>query len=442
MGADQDFDTIVLGAGLSGLTAAYELSKQGKRVCVLEDFEHAGGNHRSVNVGDMTFDIGAIFFWSDFPTFEMFPELKDRCVRAPWGTVRINPQADVAAYPFDLTKEVLRRSPLYGLRVAASVIKARLAGLKTANADTFLTYYLGDLIKKESGIDSYVRRFYGVDAEQISYDFASRRMQQIVQFANVWKLLGRFVDRVKYSFVKRPAGNYCLARPKEGFSDYYETAVEQLRLQGVTFGFSAGLKSLQREGVRHIVKAGDQDYAARTIISTIPMSKAAELAGIDTDVAPVSLMMTTLCCKFRGQRGFKDMILYNFQAEGRWKRLTVHSDYYGPDGEWEYFNVETTAGSEALTQEELFQDFLRTVQQVGLLDGEVELVTHLETPFAYPLYEIDAEKKRDALAEKLESAGIDLIGRQGRFQYQPTSSITVSEARNQLKSTRAVSDPE
>ena len=37
------FDIVIVGAGFTGLTAGYELSKKGKKVCILEKDDTAGG---------------------------------------------------------------------------------------------------------------------------------------------------------------------------------------------------------------------------------------------------------------------------------------------------------------------------------------------------------------------------------------------------------------
>src|SRR5262245_17636679 len=49
---------IVLGAGLAGLSCAYELAKAGHRVTVLEKDAHAGGMASSYAVGEFTVDHG------------------------------------------------------------------------------------------------------------------------------------------------------------------------------------------------------------------------------------------------------------------------------------------------------------------------------------------------------------------------------------------------
>jgi oxygen-dependent protoporphyrinogen oxidase len=53
------FDVVVIGAGITGLTAAYELTKRGLSVKVLERSERVGGLLHTDRVGDFLIEAGA-----------------------------------------------------------------------------------------------------------------------------------------------------------------------------------------------------------------------------------------------------------------------------------------------------------------------------------------------------------------------------------------------
>ncbi len=58
-----DYDVIVIGAGIGGLTSASLLSKNGLKVLLLEQNSSAGGLCNTISKGDYRFDIGASLFW-------------------------------------------------------------------------------------------------------------------------------------------------------------------------------------------------------------------------------------------------------------------------------------------------------------------------------------------------------------------------------------------
>lgn len=61
----ESVETLIVGAGISGLYAAYLLAKQGKSFVVLEARDHLGGRILSPQCGALYADMGPSWFWPD-----------------------------------------------------------------------------------------------------------------------------------------------------------------------------------------------------------------------------------------------------------------------------------------------------------------------------------------------------------------------------------------
>jgi oxygen-dependent protoporphyrinogen oxidase len=55
---------VVIGGGMAGCAAAYSLRKQGYKVTIVEQNDYLGGRMHSEKVGDLTFEMGAVFITS------------------------------------------------------------------------------------------------------------------------------------------------------------------------------------------------------------------------------------------------------------------------------------------------------------------------------------------------------------------------------------------
>ena len=71
----QSTDTLVIGAGASGLATAYSLSREGKPVTVLEAGDQPGGNIRTHRDGEWQVEIGPNTLMVKPPLFELLREL-------------------------------------------------------------------------------------------------------------------------------------------------------------------------------------------------------------------------------------------------------------------------------------------------------------------------------------------------------------------------------
>ncbi|PWJ55118.1 NAD(P)-binding Rossmann-like domain-containing protein [Quadrisphaera granulorum] len=441
--ASDHYDALVLGAGISGLVSASVLLEQGaRRIAVVDVYPRAGGNHLDVEIGPYTFDIGSLVFQDDSPLLRHFPELLPLYVPIDPSWLRLNPQGTVTTYPFSPRDDILRAGPVEVVRLLASAVSARLKRAPQRNARDFAEHWLGPRFVHRSGLGSYMERFCGVPTDQIDTEFAQSRMMWIAEHAQVRNLINRVLEPLR----RRPAAgptNQQLARPRSGFAELYAPVVAGLEARGVTFTVGTELKALERTDQGHGDDDGDRMFTLHTgagafsaprVVSTVPVDVALDLCDLREGREPLpTVRLVTLFYSFAGKRGFDSSVFYNFSHEGTWKRLTVYSDFYGPAQEREFFAVEVVSSRGAQTAEQADAAFREHVAANGLLRGDLRLEGSHVLEHAYPIYTLGSgERAREAMAA-LRAYGVESLGRQGAFQYQPTARHSTLEAEAALR---------
>lgn len=422
-----NFDAVVLGAGISGLVSASVLVGQGaKSILVIDEYDWVGGNHIDRAVGSYTFDIGSFIFQDDSPLLRHFPELLPRYLPIDPTFGRVNPQRMVTKYPFSIEDDLWSSGPLEVARILLSVAYARVFQREQVDARTFARYWIGQRLLSRSGLENYMRRFYGVDPEKIDVAFAYKRMLWIKERAQVSTHLRRLLNP--------PAAptNRQLVRPREGFASLYEAAVEKLKGRGVTFALGEKLQSVAKQGGRFHVRSDSSSFTAGRAVSTIPIPRAQALLGLEPDDALKTVTLLSLFYSFCGKRNFPHSVLCNFSHAGAWKRLTMHSDFYGTADGREFFGVEVNTSPECATVEAAARDFRAHTTANGIFAGDLRLEGSHVLPNAYPIYTGGAgERAMNAIAA-LRALGLESFGRQGGFDYQPTARVSTIEAEQRL----------
>ncbi|MDI7862978.1 FAD-dependent oxidoreductase [Rhizobiaceae bacterium n13] len=426
--AVQQFDVIVLGGGISGLVAASILSTQGSRVVVVDDYDHVGGNHMDWSSSEgYTFDVGSLIFQDDSPLLRHFPELLAHYVpiNPTWG--RLNPQGKITAYPISIRDDILAAGPVGLVRIFVSVLYARIFCRRMSNAWDFARFWIGGYLLHRSGLETYMQRFYGIAPQEIDLDLARKRMLWISEYASAINLLRRALKRKR---TQAPT-NRQMARPKEGFSALYSSVVAKLESQGVVFRLSATMHQIQKSGTRFHLSLADGGLEAGRIVSTIPIGMSERLCENVGTSELTTITLITLYFSFSGERGFPQSIIYNFSHDGSWKRLTVYSDFYGPVGDREYFAVEVIAGA-VTSAEQAEVDFRHHSGSNRLFRGDLKLEGSHVLTNAYPIYRKGAARKAADAIARLRAFGIDSIGRQGAFNYQPTARVSTIDVEREI----------
>jgi len=433
-------DAVVLGAGISGLVSASVLLRQGaQRVVVIDEYDHVGGNHIDHSSGGYTFDVGSLIFQDDSPLLAHFPEVLPRYVPIEPGWARLNPQGQVTHYPFSIRDDVLAAGPAELARIGASAVAGRLGKRRQTNAREYTEHLLGSRFVERSGLGYYMQRLCGLPPELIDVEFAENRMGWLADQARI----GRLVQRVWRSRTGSPEAvgtNTQLARPREGFAHLYQPAVQRLESDGVELRLGAEMHSIRKDGELFEVDTDRGPVLARRLVSTVPLERGLQLCGLELPGAPLpTVTLISLFFSFHGERGFDPPILYNFSREGAWKRVTVYSDFYGRSEGREYFTVEVIGDRVHGSVTEAEADFRTHCTANGVFRGDLVLEGTHVLANAYPIYtQGSGDRARDGV-RRLKALGVETLGRQGSFQYQPTARVSTLEAEAALARTPSAS---
>jgi phytoene dehydrogenase-like protein len=172
---------VVVGAGLSGLTAGYRLQQAGVRVLVLERAGAApAGRAISLRRDGFTFDRGADALVDAYAEYfalarELGLAASLRPIDAPLGTIRGGRVIVYRNTPLSLALTSLI-SPIAKLRLAAGVARLRRA---LARASTIDLHELADLDDQRSSALRLSDRYMGREATDYRHHFHARHRRRV-----------------------------------------------------------------------------------------------------------------------------------------------------------------------------------------------------------------------------------------------------------------------
>src|SRR5882672_4414430 len=180
-----EVDALVLGGGIAGIVSATMLGKGGALVVLVDHYESLGGNHKSRSIGPYTYDIGTFLFGESDILFSLFPEALAKCLSVRIAVGRITPSGRLERYPYNSKTELFQHGFVHAAASIASVAGARLWYSRRKTAADFAKFYMGPKIYRDSGLENYIARLFGVPAVDIEVEFAAKRLTWIPRAASI-----------------------------------------------------------------------------------------------------------------------------------------------------------------------------------------------------------------------------------------------------------------
>lgn len=266
MNSDLSFHTIVIGGGFSGLAAAHELAKSGKRVAVVERDAELGGLAGGFKVGDTVLEkFYHHWFNNDSKIFELIRELGAE------ENILLRPTRTGMYY----TKQFFRLStPLDLLRFSALPFLDRIRlGVAVLRARSIKDWKsLESLSAKEWLIDLCGHRVYTIVWEPLLVGKFGD-LADDVSAVWFWKKL------VLRGGSRGNSGDEVLAYYKGGFAALADRLGDEIRRLGGTVLTSTEAKgiTLDASGDVNGVRAGDTNLAATNVVISTPLPITASL---------------------------------------------------------------------------------------------------------------------------------------------------------------------
>jgi protoporphyrinogen oxidase len=271
-------DVVILGAGPSGLTAAYKLSREGVKVVVVERAAQTGGLMTGIRHGDFTFDLGRKELYS------RLPDVHDLWTELLGDDYRVYPHHVGLLYG----GRILERSsaPRGAMRGMSSRQVARLAA-------SFLWNQIRPGPRRATDFESYHLLRYGA----AFYDYFAHGFNAKLEGCSPRQLPPPFGEEVipRFAFLRQrlartagtafpsaPASQEVWRHPARGTLQIVESLEAEARAAGATFLLSTDVLSVDAtspEERRVLVRdsQGETKLSAASVISGIPLPLLAKL---------------------------------------------------------------------------------------------------------------------------------------------------------------------
>lgn len=193
-----DASVHIIGAGPAGLTAAYELCKQGLRPVVLEASCETGGISRTVEYRGYHLDIGGHRFYTKVPEIEaLWHEVMGTAFLKRPRLSRIYYDGRFFKYPLEVADALSQLGLRESAHIVLSYLKAQIFPRQPEESfeDWVINRFGARLY--ETFFRAYTEKVWGISCKQIRADWAAQRIKDLSVLSVVRAMLFGNRGRVK-----------------------------------------------------------------------------------------------------------------------------------------------------------------------------------------------------------------------------------------------------
>lgn len=435
---NQSKKVVIVGAGPAGLTAAYELCKEGVESVVLEKDDVVGGISRTVNYKGYLFDIGGHRFFTKVKAVDdMWREVlgeKKFLRRSRLSRIYYNKR--FFYYPIRALNALWGLGLWNSTLTMASYVKAQMFPSK--NEKSFEDWVSNRFGKRLFNIffKTYTEKVWGIPCSEISADWAAQRIKGLSLIATIKNALLSSQTSGKGDVIKTliDAFDY----PEKGPGQMWEMVAEKIQRNGSTLKMRSSVEKIAwRKGkVTELVIDVDgtrESIPGTDFISSMPIQ---ELVRKMTPKPPANVLQAadrlgyrdflTVSLIVNKADLFQDNWIYIHDSSvkvGRIQNFKNWSPEMVPDPAktclgLEYFCFEGD-GLWTMSDDDLVKLATEELGSLGLVDpNDVEDGAVVRMPKAYPVYDSIYAGAVNTIREFLAGlTNLYLVGRNGMHKY-------------------------
>ncbi|HHT9125020.1 MAG TPA: protoporphyrinogen/coproporphyrinogen oxidase [Candidatus Brocadiia bacterium] len=429
---------IILGGGLTGLSCALTLKKNGHEVVVLEKESEIGGLARCLRMDGYSFDLGPHFLFGK-PVLQALGELLGNSLELKTLDSFLGKMYFRKRYfnfPFQPKDFLINLEPSWLPGVFFDLVSRGIRGSSNNNSidcvEDWVINSVGKRIYAYTHLGDYISKLYGLSPRLVSKDWGVQKLK-FLRNMNPFRLGVKTI----VGSSQADKGRRIISYPPSGIDTISKLLAKSFSELGGETILGARALAVSRKGDReaivdYISEEKKSSVKGDFLISTIPVD---ELTRMLTPAPEEDVFEAVTALKYRvlialflcvnKRQVTKHGCIYFSEKRFPFKRITEFtnlSEKMAPKDKTSLC-VEITCfkDDEILCKDDksIYDLVLTSLEQEGFLQRtEVEKYKVLRIPNAYPVYDLSYYKNLETVFGYLSTLkGIVSIGRQGLFSY-------------------------
>lgn len=425
----------VLGAGLSGLSVGYQLSKNRISVLLIEENSSVGGLSKSIERNGFIFDLGGHRFHTT--NKDILKDIKDLLGE---DLLLVNRKSRILLHSrfFDYPLRPLSAIFSFGIwnsinisiSYISSLFRAKLNNVPEKSFADWVTNRFGKYLY-EIYFRPYTQKAWGIPPEQISKDWATERIGLI----NLWDAFKRALFKSKHAPKTYLSQFYY---PRKGIGMIADKMAKIIKDRGnqILTGWKVSEIKWIDNKIESVIIKNSQNFMevkSDQFISTIPLT---EFVSMLRPAVPDLIYKAASNLKYRAIICVFLIINKEKITDDTWIYFPEKEIIFSRNNEPKNWSNETVADKNKTSlccqifcnqndqtwnteNEKLVEKCILDLSKIGFLKEE-EIVEHFveRIPYAYPVYRIDYSNQLKIINVFLSQfRNLHLIGRTGTFSY-------------------------